>query len=227
MNDGQDGRRPAETGSFLFADLAGYTALTEVHGDDHAADLALEFFDHVRGLIARRGCALVKTLGDAVMIRADRPLDAVQVGLEIDRGIGRHHGWPPVRVGIHTGRAVERRGDWFGAAVNVAARVLNAAEPGQVVVTDDTRAAIESSRLEFRPLGRHELRNVLEGHDLYQALAAGEEPTEPLVDPVCRMSVDPERSDRSVAYGGAAYRFCSDPCADAFVAAPDRYATRT
>lgn len=210
--------------SFLFADLAGYTALTEVHGDDRAADLALEFFDHVGGLIAGRGCSLVKTLGDAVMVRGDDPLETVRVGLVIEGGIGRHHGWPPVRVGVHTGPAVERRGDWFGAAVNVAARVLNAAEPGQVVVTDDTRVAIEPGQLEFRALGRHELRNVLEGHDLYQALVAGEEPEAPLVDPVCRMSVDPERSDRAARHRGTTYHFCSDACADAFAADPDQYA---
>lgn len=224
MKEGSDGRQPAQTGSFLFADLAGYTALTEAHGDDRAADLALEFFDHVRGLISERPCSLVKTLGDAVMVRADDPLTAVRLGIEIERGIGRHHGWPPVRVGIHTGRAVERRGDWFGAAVNVAARVLDAAGPGQVVVTDDTRAAINSVRLEFRALGRHELRNVLEGHDLYQALVAGEEPGAPLVDPVCRMSVDRERSDRSAEHRGATYHFCSDACAKAFAADPDLYA---
>lgn len=217
-------RGPA-TGSFLFADLAGYTALTEAHGDDHAADLALEFFDHVGGMIAGRGCALVKTLGDAVMVRGDDPLETVRVGLEIEREIGRHHGWPPVRVGIHTGRAVERRGDWFGASVNVAARVLDAAEAGQVVVTDETRAASRSQEVEFRPLGRHELRNVLEGHDLYQALVAGAEPSEPLIDPVCRMFVDRTRSDRSARRGGVTYHFCSDACADAFAANPARYAS--
>jgi len=216
--------RGSVIGSFLFADLAGYTALTEAHGDDDAADLALEFFDHVRGMLAGRRCSLVKTLGDAVMVRGEDPLQTVQLGLEIESGIGRHHGWPPVRVGIHTGRAVERQGDWFGAAVNIAARVLAAAEPGQVVVTDDTRAATRSQEIEFRPLGRHELRNVLEGHDLHRALAAGTEPSVPLIDPVCRMFVDRRRCDRSAEYAGVTYYFCSDACAEAFAAAPSRYA---
>jgi class 3 adenylate cyclase/YHS domain-containing protein len=176
-------------------------------------------------LIAGRGCALVKTLGDAVFLRGDNPSETVRVGLEIEGGIGRHHGWPPVRVGIHTGHAVERRGDWFGAAVNVAARVLDAAEAGQVVVTADTRAATGSREIEFRALGRHELRNVLEGHDLYQALAAGTDPSVPLIDPVCRMSVDRARCDRSSQHGGVVYYFCSEACADAFAAAPGRYAS--
>ena len=227
MAQQSSGARPSSTGSFLFADLAGYTALTEAHGDDHAADLALEFFDHVGGLIAERACALVKTLGDAVMVRGDEALDTVRLGLEIEGGIGRHHGWPPVRVGIHTGRAVERRGDWFGAAVNVAARVLDAAEAGQVVVTDDTRAAARSEEIAFRSLGRHELRNVLEGHDLYQALAAGTEPSAPLVDPVCRMSVDRGLCDRSAEYRGVSYHFCSDACAEVFAADPGHYARGT
>jgi adenylate cyclase len=216
--------QPAGTSSFLFADLAGYTALTEAHGDDHAADLALEFFEHVRGMLTGRSCSLVKTLGDAVMVRGEDPLDTVRLGVEIEAGIGRHHGWPPLRVGIHTGPAVERRGDWFGATVNIAARVLAAAEAGQVVVTDDTRAEIRSEQLDFRALGRHELRNVLDDHDLFHALVAGSEPSAPLIDPVCAMSVDRRRCDRSAEHRGIAYYFCSDGCADAFAGDPDRYA---
>lgn len=216
--------RPA-TGGFLFADLAGYTALTEAHGDDRAADLAVEFFDHVAGLLAERPCDLVKTLGDAVMVRGDEILEVVLLGLEIEGGIGRHHGWPPVRVGIHAGRAVERRGDWFGAAVNVAARALDAAEAGQVVVTDDARAQIRSPLVEFRPLGHHELRNVLEGHDLFQALSAGTEPSAPPIDPVCRMYVERRRCPHSAEHRGVIYHFCSDACAGAFAATPERYAS--
>lgn len=60
--------------TFLFADLAGFTALTEAHGDEHAADLAAEFCHTVRELLPERG-ELVKMIGDAAMVRSD---DAAQ-----------------------------------------------------------------------------------------------------------------------------------------------------
>ncbi len=65
--------------TFLFADLAGFTALTEAHGDEEAADLAAEFFDCVRDLLPDYGGEEVKTIGDAVMVRCDRPDAAVEL----------------------------------------------------------------------------------------------------------------------------------------------------
>ena len=57
--------------TFLFADISGFTALTEAHGDEEAADLAGQFFADVRVLLGEHGAEEVKTLGDAVMIRCD------------------------------------------------------------------------------------------------------------------------------------------------------------
>lgn len=55
--------------TFLFADIAGFTALTEAHGDEDAADLALEFCQRVRDRLAPSDGEVVKTIGDALMIR--------------------------------------------------------------------------------------------------------------------------------------------------------------
>ena len=52
----------------------------------------------------------------------------------------------PVRVGVHTGPAVMRGGDWYGGAVNLAARLATAAEPNQVLVSGATRAAARTGR---------------------------------------------------------------------------------
>jgi len=109
--------------TFLFADLAGFTALTEAHGDEEAADLAAEFFDCVRDLLPEYGGEEVKTIGDAVMLRCERPDAAVELGLRIVDEVRKRDHFPVVRVGMHTGPATERSNDWFGAAVNVAARV--------------------------------------------------------------------------------------------------------
>ena len=103
--------------TFLFADLAGFTALTEAHGDARAADLAGEFCGSVKALLPDEGAEAVKTIGDAVMVRLSDARDAVRLAVRVTDEIGAQHGVPSVRVGMHTGPAVERTGDWFGATV--------------------------------------------------------------------------------------------------------------
>ena len=127
--------------TFLFADLSGFTALTEAHGDEHAADLAASFFQDARSLLAAHRAQEVKTLGDAIMIRCDAPQSAIGLALRLVREVGARHGFPSVRVGMHTGPAVERDGDWFGQSVNLAARVSGAASGGEVLVSGATATA--------------------------------------------------------------------------------------
>ena len=127
--------------TFLFADLSGFTALTEAHGDEQAADLVGGFCVAVRGLLAEHQAQEVKTIGDALMLRTGDAAAAVRLGLCIVHEVGARHGFPLVRVGMHSGPAVERGGDWFGATVNLAARVSAAAAGGEALLTAVTRTA--------------------------------------------------------------------------------------
>jgi adenylate cyclase len=153
----------ADHPTFLFADIVGFTALTVEHGDERAADVALDFRRRVRALLPRHRAEEVKGLGDAVMVRVDHPDLAIRLGVLIVRETGSRNGDPPVRVGMHTGPAVERDGDWYGAAVNLAARLCQAARPGEVLVSDATSAAGRRPRQvhlgELRP---YALKNVNE-----------------------------------------------------------------
>src|SRR5207253_7914997 len=95
----------------------------------------------VRALLGDHGTEEVKTIGDALMRHARDPAWAVELGLRIVEDVGSRHNFPVVRVGMHTGAAVERTGDWFGAAVNLAARVSAAAAGSEVLLTSATRRA--------------------------------------------------------------------------------------
>lgn len=100
---------------FLSADLSGFTALTEVQGNEPAADLAGAFFEDARVRVAAHGAREVKTVGDAMMIRCTSVASAIGSALAPVRELGAGHGLPSVRVGMHTGPAVDRDGDWYGA----------------------------------------------------------------------------------------------------------------
>jgi len=211
--------------TFLFADLAGFTALTEVHGDEQAADLAGEFCATVRGLLEPREGEEIKAIGDALMLRLRRPEHAVLLGLAVVHEVGAQHRFPSIRVGMHTGTAVERNGDWFGATVNLAARVSAAAGGGEVLLTEATkRAAGDVRGVELRESGRRELRNVAAPVLLFSAVPLGSMSPRGLpIDPVCRMAVDPSHGAGMLRHDGAELYFCSLSCARMFAAAPERY----
>lgn len=214
-------------GTFVLADLAGFTALTEAHGDEHAAEAAAGFFEGVRGLLVEYDAHELKTIGDEIMLRVPEPSGAVRLAVRILDEIGRRHGSLAVRIGVHTGPAVERDGDWFGATVNLAARVAAAAGPGEVLMTEATRAAASSALrgFELQDRGPRSFKNVVEPVALHALVLATQRDASDLpVDPVCRMTVDPEQTAESRSYAGRAWHFCSSDCADVFDRHPDRYA---
>jgi adenylate cyclase len=149
--------------TFLFMDLVGFTALTAEHGDDSAADVALGVYAHVRRLLPEHSGEEIKTIGDAMMIRCEDPRRAVDLGLCISEQLAGVAHFPPVRVGVHTGSAVCRDGDWYGHAVNVAARLCSAAGGDEVLVSDAARdAAGRLAHIEFGARRLHWLKNVPE-----------------------------------------------------------------
>jgi adenylate cyclase len=211
--------------TFLFADLAGFTALTEAMGDEGAADLAADFCDRVEAAAPEFGAEAIKRIGDAVMLRADGAEPAIRLGLHIAHEVGERHYFPTVRVGMHTGEAVERDGDWFGSAVNLAARVSGEASGSEVLLTEATRDAAGSVEgVELLEHGRRTLRNVAEPVSLYLAVREGERSGQGLpIDPVCRMAVDPEHSAGTLTHEGTTYHFCSLACVGQFAASPTRF----
>jgi adenylate cyclase len=159
---GERSGAPAEC-TFLFTDLVGFTALTDADGDERAADVALEFHDRVRRLLPQHHAEEVKTIGDAQMLRCSNAGAAIVLGLRIVRELESIPGFPAVRVGVHTGNAVSRGGDWYGGTVNVAARLCSAAAGGEVLISEQTqRAAGRVRKVELGDRRLHWLKNVTE-----------------------------------------------------------------
>jgi len=215
--------RDAEA-TFLFADIAGFTALTEAHGDEQAVELVEEFASTVQTELPAVGGEYVKAVGDALMLRVPDPADAVRLGLWITRDAMSGHQAPSVRVGANHGTAVERDGDYFGATINVAARVSALAAGGELLVTGQMAAlAPDLEGVLYESRGRQVLRNVAEPVEIFAVVRLDETADHLANDPVCQMAVDPERSVGRLLLDEKAYYFCSLTCAAAFAQRPDRY----
>jgi adenylate cyclase len=211
--------------TFVFADIAGFTALTEAHGDHDAAALVADFCSSVRAELPASGGTEVKTIGDAVMLTIPEPAAAIRLGLRITHELMRGHGAPAVRVGLHHGPAIERDGDYFGAAVNLAARVSAAATGGEVLMTAQTAAlACDLEGVLYESRGRQTLRNVRDPVELVAAVREGQTNGQGLaIDPVCRMAVDPDHAAGRLVYQDTAYFFCTLACAGEFARRPERF----
>jgi adenylate cyclase len=207
--------------TFCFVDLAGFTALTEAHGDNEAVALLDEFLAMARRALAP-GDELVKTIGDAVMLASPAPEPALRALIAVMASCQARGGFPLPRAGAHHGTAIARGGDYLGGAVNLAARVAGHASGGQLLATPVVAAAAEGLGLGVLDLGPHQLRNVSEPIDLFEIrVGAGE--TSHTVDPVCRMHIDREHAAGSLHHEGHDYWFCSLACVSAFAANPAPY----
>ena len=213
--------------TFVFADLAGFTALTEAHGDEQAADLIADFLACARRQLEGSGVEEVKTIGDALMLRAALAADAMRLAVRLSAKIQSRTGFPGIRIGMHSGPAVERDGDWFGSAVNIAARVAGVAASGDILLTEATRSAGgEIDEVELTSAGRAELRGVSEPMRIYRASPATEHSEQAWpIDPVCRMAVDPRLAAGSLSHDGQIFHFCSLECAAKFASQPGSFAS--
>jgi adenylate cyclase len=211
--------------TFLFADIAGFTALTEAHGDEQAVQLVEQFASAVQAELPRVGGEYVKAVGDALMLRVPDPGDAVRLALWITRSAMSGHQAPSVRVGGNYGSAVERGGDYFGSTINVAARVSALAGGGEVLVTGRTAAlAPDLEGVLYESRGRQVLRNVAEPVEIFAVVRVDENADHLPIDPVCQMAVDPEHAVGRLVLDEKAHYFCSLTCAAAFAQHPERYA---
>ena len=200
--------------TFTFVDLAGYSALTQIHGDEAAADLVERFTALVTEQLADEA-ELVATVGDAVFLVSDGPHPTLRVLSRLWRRADAEPDFPALRAGVHHGEAARRGPQFFGTAVNVAARVAAHASSGQVLVTGPVAAAAREIGIAVRPLGPVSLKNLREAVELYRIdLGAG---AVEHIDPVCRMRVRPEAAGAHLELDGKEYWFCSRECLRVFV----------
>jgi adenylate cyclase len=155
--------------AIAFADLAGYTRLTEEQGDERAVSAVERFVEEVERTLPI-DARVLKTLGDEVMIVAADPVALTRwaVGYQAQAPADV----PPPRIGVHYGEAIYRDGDYYGRDVNQAARVVARAAGDEVLVTRavvDVAAGVDG--LVFEPIGQVGLKGFSEPTELFLASA--------------------------------------------------------
>lgn len=125
-----------------FADLSGFTALTQVLSPTELSDLLTEFGGAVSDVVHADGGRVVKFIGDEVMWVAATPERLVKVAVDLVEHPGAREAGLKVRAGLGYGSVLAIAGDYFGNPVNLAARLTAAAAPGQILASTDVRDAL-------------------------------------------------------------------------------------
>lgn len=201
-----------------FVDLAGFTALTDRHGDQEAIEVAMIFFSHAREAVTNRG-EVVKTIGDAVMLAFPTPAPALAALRDLLVHCQGTINQPALRSGLHHGPVLARDDDWFGATVNIAARVTATAPSGETHVTTIVADVARDQGEVVVDLGAHRLRHLAEPVALW-AVRLVEPPEATSIDPVCHMRVDHTAAAAHVRDRGADLWFCSTSCLRAYLDHP-------
>ncbi len=150
-----------------FADLAGYTRLTEERGDEEAVGVVERFVEAVQHSLPI-DARVIKTLGDEVMVVGADALALTHWAVDFQAALAPDA--PAPRIGIHTGEALYRDGDYYGRDVNQAARVVARAAGGEVLVTRQVvDAASGVDGLRFELIGEIGLKGFSEPVELFHA----------------------------------------------------------
>jgi len=118
-----------------FVDMVGYTALSRMSSTQTLVHTINRFDSLVSAALGRGGGRLVKLIGDGAMFVVDEPDDACRLAIDLAGAFEADESMPPIRIGVAYGTVVASNGDYYGDAVNLAARLMSTADPGSVVAT--------------------------------------------------------------------------------------------
>ena len=157
--------------AIAFADLAGYTRLTEEAGEEEAVDAVERFIEDVEVTLPE-GARVIKTIGDEVMIVGADAGAVVDWAVGFQRLVADRRPLP--RIGLHYGPTLYRDGDYYGREVNLAARVAGRAAGGEVLVTRPV-VDLAGRHLEFERIGDVRLKGFADATELFLARPAGDD----------------------------------------------------
>lgn len=205
------------TRAFAFIDVSGFTALTDLEGDERAVQL-ISFFRHrLRELCSRRGVRIAKWLGDGAMLVCVDAHALVAATLEAQYRMATRTGrLDPIdiRIGVSMGPVILLEGDdYIGHAVNHAARLCDMAAPGEVLCTEPVLASMPkwSTCLDTNDLLLRGIdRPVPVTRVSYRPALADD-----VHDPVCELPLSAETAEMTdLDPFGRTVLFCSDSCHD-------------
>lgn len=200
--------------AILMADLSGYTALTETHGPQMAADLIDKYLGIVKKCLVG-DCHLHQRTGDEVMIVSPTTSDLLSTATLLLQHASNEHNFLQVHGGLHYGKILNRDNDYYGTTINLTSRIANKAKSGAFWCSKDFVTTLPDKYASiFQSQGHHSFKNLSSECELFEITF--DNPKSFYVDPICRMLVHKEKAAVPHPTVNDIF-FCSPDCRDIFI----------
>jgi len=151
-----------------FADLVGFTALSQALAAPELATAIGAFESRASETVTSAGGRVVKLIGDEVMFVADGAKAGCEIVLRLVERFQEDDLLPPIRGGLASGETITQEGDYYGPVVNLAARITKVARPGTVLVSEQLKYEVEdAAHYTFRRIGHRHLKGFNQPVTLY------------------------------------------------------------
>jgi len=207
----------------LILDLSGYSALTDVHGGEAAADIVNRLIIIVNKTLLP-DVIIEERIGDEIILSSKNGNSILTTCFDIQKGFESEHNFPSFHAALHFGEIFRKDGGLFSTTINITARMAAYAEPGQVVCSKSFLENIiipESSKI--RSLGEIKFKNILNPIEVFEIDNFNSVIRKKIVDPVCKMTFHINENTLSLEYGNKIYHFCSSKCLGLFENNPEMY----
>src|SRR6202045_3276670 len=172
------GATPRRLAAIVAADIAGYSRLMEIDEEGTHGRVKRIERDLIEPSIVEHRGKLVKTTGDGFLAIFDSPVEAVRCGIVIQQNmVGRNaslpkHHWIEYRIGVNLGDVIIEANDVYGDGVNIASRLENIADPGQVYISGGIYEQVKHKLVcGYEALGDRKVKNITDPVRVYRVLA--------------------------------------------------------
>lgn len=209
-------------GGFLIADLTGYTALTEAHGDLSAASIINKYVELVRKILTS-DVDFYQQIGDEILLFSSNPSSLLNFTVSLHNKVEKKSHFPSIHAGLHHGTVLKRDEKIFGSAINLTSRIASYAKGGQILCSRPFKESVGESDIFFHSLGEKRFKNVVKPVEIFEIKTNNETEEIWYTDPVCRMHVSENTAPAKLPFEKKTIYFCSFECVKKFILNPELY----
>lgn len=197
----------------MMADLSGFTAMTEIHGDQSAVSIIDKYLNIVQKSLVGSSY-LYERVGDEMIIIASTAEDIAYTSTFMFEYAHNENNFLPLHAGLHYGPVIKKDGHFYGTTINTAARITSVAEKGKIICSAEFKEQLpKNHQFILSNKGKQKFKNLLNPVDLFEMSCCIEYMTRQyVIDPVCHMLIKAPGTAQQLLHDGERYYFCSESC---------------
>lgn len=204
--------------AIMMADLSGFTAMTEIHGDHSAISVIDKYLGIVKKSLVGSS-HLHERVGDQMIIISSTVVDLAYTATMLFEHAHNENNFLELHAGLHFGKIILKDDDYFGTTINTAARITSVAGSGKILCSADFKDQLpENHPFIWVGKGKHKFKNLLNPVELFEMSCCIENMTKKyVIDPVCHMLIKSPETAKQFVHNEETLYFCSDNCLKKFM----------